>query len=423
MEPMNGRDGLRPNIAVRLDWMVRAAQRLIAIPSPNPPLDTRAVAAEAAAMVREVAPAATIEVIELAEGVTNVVAVLRGKAPGRRVVFSGHLDTYPLLEDLPWTVDPLAGELRDGRLYGRGACDMKGGIAASLVAFAALADTRDQWVGEVVLALAGDEESMGTLGTRWLLENRPEVSGDATLIADVGSPEVIRFGEKGFLWFEVEAEGKAAHGAHVHRGVNAAERLMGALSAILGLRGMTVATPPAIAAAIQRAAFVSERLAGAGESEVLQSVTVNIGVIEAGTSPNLVPASARARGDIRLPIGISCAEAEAYLQLALDALPGISWRVLRRSEPDYTDPEHEIVQRLAAAVAEVRGSVPAVNMRVGGSDARLFRAQQLPTVVYGPTPFGMGGADEYVLVDDLAEVAAVYALAAWDLLGIQPNLS
>jgi acetylornithine deacetylase/succinyl-diaminopimelate desuccinylase-like protein len=71
------------------------------------------------------------------------------------------------------------------------------------------------------------------------------------------------------------------------------------------------------------------------------------------------------------------------------------------------------VQRVAAAAIEVRGTAPALNMRVGGSDARLFRADGLPTVVYGPTPFGLGGADEYVLVEELVVVAEVYALAAW----------
>lgn len=413
---MSDRDRLRSGVVERRAWMVEAARRLIAVPSPNPPLDTSAVAAEAARLVREAVPAATLEVIELAEGVTNLVAILRGREAGRRVVLSGHLDTYPVLEDLPWSVDPLGGELRDGRLYGRGACDMKGGIAASMAAFAALAQARDAWAGEVVLALAGDEESMGALGTRWLLDNRPALRGEAILIADVGSPEVLRFGEKGFLWFEVEATGKAAHGAHVHRGVNAAERLLSALSAITTLRDVAVPTPPAIAEAITRAAPISERLAGAGESQVLRAITVNIGMIEAGISPNLVPASARARGDIRLPVGISCVEAERLLHQALDALPGISWRVLRRSEPSHTDPSHEVVRRVVQAAAEVRGTAPAINMRVGGSDARLFRADGLPTVVYGPTPFGMGGADEYVLVDELAVVAETYALAVWDLL-------
>jgi acetylornithine deacetylase/succinyl-diaminopimelate desuccinylase-like protein len=413
---MSGRNALLPAVRARGDWMLRAAQRLIAVPSPNPPLDTRAVAAEAAALVKEAVPDIAVEVIVLEHGVTNLLAVLRGRAPGRRVVFSGHLDTYPLLEELPWTVDPLGGLMRDGRIYGRGAADMKGGIAAAMTAFAALAECRQDWAGEVVLALAGDEESMGALGTRWLLDNRPAMRGDAVLIADVGSPDVLRFGEKGFLWFEVEAAGKPAHGAHVHLGVNAAERLLRALDAVLGLRGLPVPTPPAVAAAIARAAPISERLSGAGESEVLQSVTVNIGQIEAGPSPNLVPARAWARGDIRLPVGVPCAAAEAFLHAALDPLPGIAWRVLRRAEPAFTEPSHAVVQAVARAAAEVRGAAPAVNMRVGGSDARLFRAEGLPTVVYGPTPFGMGGPDESVLIADLAAVAEVHALAAWEML-------
>lgn len=410
------RRALRAAVAAREPAMVAWAQRLIRVPSPNPPLDTAAVARAAAALVREAAPGCEPELVETGEGVTNLLAALRGNGPGPRVVLSGHLDTYPILQDLPWTVDPLGGELRDGRLFGRGSCDMKGGIAAMLAAFAALAERRDAWPGELVLALAGDEESMGALGTAWLLENRPQARGDATLVADVGSPEVVRFGEKGFLWFEVEATGQAAHGAHVHRGVNAAERLMEALAEVLRLRDLPVPTPPEVAEAIRRAAPVSEPLGGAGESRVLQSVTVNIGTLEAGTSPNLVPAFARARGDIRLPVGLSCAEAEGFLRRALDARPGVSWRVLRRAEPSRTDPSHPAVRAVARAAAEVLGRPVAVNMRVGGSDARLFRAAGLPCVVYGPTPFGLGGADEHALVAELAAVAEVHALAAFDLL-------
>lgn len=411
-----GRAGLLARVAARREWLVQAARRLIATPSPNPPLDTRAVAAQAAALIREAVPDCALEVIETGEDVVNLLAVVRGRAPGRRVVFSGHLDTYPILEHLPWTVGPLDGLVRDGRIFGRGACDMKGGIAAALVAFAALAACRDEWAGELVLALAGDEESMGVRGTRWLLDHRPITRGNATLIADVGSPEVLRFGEKGFLWFEVEAAGRPAHGAHVHLGVNAVERLLDALRAVIRLRELAVTAPPAILDAIALAAPVSQRLAGAGESDVLRTVTVNIGVIEGGTSPNLVPAAARARGDVRLPVGVSCGDAEAFLHGALDAMPGITWRVLRRAEPSHTPPSHAVVRLTARAAAEVRGSAPAINMRVGGSDARLFRADGLPTVVYGPTPFGMGGADEFVLIEELVVVSGVHALAAWNIL-------
>ena len=166
---------------------------------------------------------------------------------------------------------------------------------------------------------------------------------------------MLRFGEKGFLWIEVEATGTAAHGAHVHLGQNAIDRLRAALDVVAALRDLPVAAPPAVTAAIAAAAAISEPLAGAGEARVLGSVTVNIGRIEGGTAPNLVPASARAACDIRLPVGVTAAQVEAALAAGLDALPGIAWRVLRRFEPNHTDPAADIVRLAHAAAEEVLG--------------------------------------------------------------------
>ncbi|MFZ4409096.1 MAG: M20/M25/M40 family metallo-hydrolase [Paracraurococcus sp.] len=396
--------------------VVALTQALVAVPSPNPPGDTGACAAAAAALIRAAVPGVEVALHATSDSVTNLVARVHGHAPGRRLVFNGHLDTYPVNEALPWTVPPLGGLLRDGRLYGRGTADMKGGIAASILALALLAEHPALWRGEAVLTLAGDEESMGPLGTKWLMDNVPHAMGDAVIIGDAGSPRVLRFGEKGFLWVDIEATGRASHGAHVHLGVNALDRLCAALDAVRGLRALVPEAPAGVTAAIAAAKPVSEALAGAGEAAVLGSVTVNIGRIEGGTSTNLVPASARAGIDIRLPVGVSCTVAEAALDAALGGREGITWQVLRRFEPNHTDPSHEIVRRTAAAAAEVLGTPCAVNMRVGGSDARWFRLAGLPTVVYGPTPHNMGGADEYVLVEELRQVALVHALAALDFL-------
>jgi len=392
--------------------LVAWTRRLVAVASPNPPGDTRAIAAEAAALIAAVVPGAEVTLHAPAGTVTNLVARVRGAAPGRRLIFNGHLDTYPINEALPWSVPPLAGVLRDGKLFGRGVADMKGGIAASIAALAVLAAEPARWRGEAVLTLAGDEESMGPLGTKWLMDHVPHATGDAVIIGDAGSPRVLRFGEKGFLWVEVEAAGRAAHGAHVHLGENALDRLCAALDAVRGLRTLRPDAPAAVTAAIAAARPISEALAGSGEAAVLGSVTVNIGRIAGGTSTNLVPASARAGVDIRLPVGVSCATAEAALAAALAGREGIGYQVLRRFEPNHTDPAAEIVRCVATAARGVLGADCAVNMRVGGSDARWFRMAGLPTVVYGPTPFNMGGADEHVLVAELTEVAQVHAAAA-----------
>lgn len=398
----------------RVDQVIDLALPLIATPSPNPDGDTRAVAALAADLIKTHVAGAEIELHHGSAEIVNVVARIRGSGPGRRVVFNGHLDTYPIGRSEQWSVNP-AGETRNGRLYGRGAADMKGGIAASIVAMAALAEQREHWGGEAVLTLAGDEESMGPLGTKLLLDQVSHATGDATIIGDAGSPMVARFGEKGFMWIEISAEGKASHGAHVHLGINAMDRLRVALDRVSALRDLPVAMPDHVRSAIATAKAISEPLCGTGEADVLSSVTVNIGIVSGGTSPNLVPSSAEAAVDIRLPVGVTAEAVLAHLRQSLD-LPGISWRVLRCFEPSFTDPTGELVRCCAAAATEIMGTAPAVNMRVGGSDSRWFRMAGLPTIVYGPTPYNMGAPDEYAEIFELGIVSRVHALTAFDLL-------
>ncbi len=224
--------------------------------------------------------ASRVEIVEPAPRVKSLIGRIKATRPGRRLIFNGHLDTFPILEELPWTVPPLGGVLKDGKLFGRGVSDMKGGLACSLLAATLLAEHRDAWAGEIVLTLAGDEENMGSLGTGWMLEHRPHTKGDANICGDVGSPRVVRFGEKGLMWVEVEATGSPAHGAHVHRGTNAIDRLRGALDRLKNLEALPFRAPPVVTQAIAKARQVSESLSGAGESETLQRVTVNIGTIE-----------------------------------------------------------------------------------------------------------------------------------------------
>jgi len=415
--------GLRKDLAHRveasLDRLIATTQRLVAVASPNPPSDTFDVAQVAEALLREI-PGIEIERVEPESRVVSLIGRIRGSRPGRRLIFNGHLDTFPLLENLPWTVPPLGGLLKDGKLYGRGVCDMKGGIACSLLAALLLAEHRDAWAGEIVLTLAGDEENMGSLGSGYLLQHFPHAAGDANICGDVGSPKVVRFGEKGLMWVEVEATGSPAHGAHVHKGTNAIDRLRAALDRLKDLEDVPFQAPPIVTQAIAGAKPISEPLSGAGESETLQRVTVNIGTIEGGTSPNLVPTHAIARADIRLPVGITTDVLSRQLDEWLAPLEGVSWKAIRRFEPSFTEPGHEIVTRTARVAAEVLGETPAVNMRVGGSDSRWYRMFDVPTVVLGLTPFNMGGPDEYVLVDELLAVAKIHTLVAYDFLSTEP---
>jgi succinyl-diaminopimelate desuccinylase len=402
-------------VGARRDDLVAAARRLVAAASPNPPGDVVAAAAVAHELLEGIS-GIEIRRFVTAPGIVNLVAAIRSDRPGKRLIFNGHLDTFPIGEDLGWTVPPLGGTLVDGRLYGRGVSDMKGGIAASLLAASVLAAHRELWSGEIVITLAGDEETMGALGTRWLLENAPDSKGDAMICGDVGSPMVVRFGEKGLVWIEIEARGQPAHGAHVHKGINAIDRLRAALDVVKRLEALPVAAPAEVTRAIREAASISEPLSGSGESDTLQRLTVNIGTISGGVSPNLVPARAQAAADIRLPVGLTLEAVEAALHDGLDGLEGVSWRIIQKYPPSVTAPDHAIVRATIAAASMVLGQAPVANMRVGASDARLYRMFGVPSVVFGCTPFGMGGPDEYVLVDELVAVAQVHALTALSFL-------
>ena len=417
---MTARARLAARLAETRDRLFETTARLVRTPSANPPGDTTEIAAVCAELLSGIDGVEVSRHMKAAP-VDNLVAVLRGSAPGRRLVFNGHLDTYPAGDPSSWTGDPLSGEVRDGRIYGRGVSDMKGGIACSMLAFALMAECRGHWGGEIALTLAGDEETMGTDGTAHLIETVPEASGDAVICGDAGSPRVLRFGEKGLLWISVTATGAPAHGAHVHLGRNAVEVLIEALDRLRALAGLEVAAPPEVARAVARAARVSEAVSGPGETAALGAVTVNIGTVEGGRAQNLVADRARARLDLRIPAGLAAAALEAEVAAALAGLDGVAVEVQRRYDPSWTDPGHEIVRLAAVNAAEALGEAPAVTMRIGASDCRLYRAAGMPAVVCGPTPHNMGAGDEYVLLSDLEAVAAVHTLTAFDYLARDPG--
>ncbi len=409
------RSFLRRRIAERAGDLVELTAALVRTPSPNPPGDTTEVASLAADWLASIEGAVVSR--HTAEApIVNVVARLGGGRPGRRLAFNGHLDTYPVGSAEGWDADPYSGLVENGRLYGRGVSDMKAGIASSMIALAALAECRGEWGGEAVLTLAGDEETMGVRGTQYLLDTVPEARGDAMISGDAGSPRVLRFGEKGMLWLDVSARGRAAHGAHVHLGRNAIEMLMEALARLAKLGAIEIDAPAETAAAVAAAAPVSESVSGAGESEILGRVTVNIGTVSGGRAHNLVADRADARLDIRIPPGLTVAALEQRVAAALAPLDGVAFTVLRRYEPTVTDPDHEIVRICVDNAAGVLGEPAVANMRIGASDARLYRLAGVPSVVCGLTPHNMGGANEYVLTDEVAAVAVIHALSAFDFL-------
>ncbi len=144
--------------------------QLLAIASENPPGDTTLLAQEVSTILQSV-PGIDVELVSAVHPIAHVVAVIHGRAPGRRLVFNGHLDTFEIGDSSAWSASPY-GELKVGRIYGRGSADMKGGLAAQIYAALRLAEFRNCWQGELSLILTGDEETAGPHGTQYLLETR-----------------------------------------------------------------------------------------------------------------------------------------------------------------------------------------------------------------------------------------------------------
>jgi succinyl-diaminopimelate desuccinylase len=391
------------------------ARALLACRSETPPGDTRAMADEAARLIADV-QAVEIERYRSAPHIANLVMRARGRGPGRRLVFNGHMDTFPLVDAERWTADP-AGEERARRIYlWSGRVGHEGGSGSILFALGHLARHREGWTGEVVATFVGDEETMGELGSQFLLDTVPHAKGDAMISADAGSLRVLRFGEKGMIWLSLRARGRSAHAAHVHRGDSAIDKLLAAIEQLRRLRHFPIVAPDLVLQAIDAASPVSEPLSGAGESDVLKFITVTISTIRGGRLPNLVADTAEATADIHLPVGVTVAEVESEIARLVASNQGVEIKIQRRHEPSWTSPDHEIICLLANNCTALLGAPPAKNMRCGASDARLYRRAGIPSVVYGLTPHNMGSADEYVDIDELMSLGEILALTAFDYL-------
>jgi len=408
------REAFRDRLLQCSDEAEEILLRLLAISSENPPGDTTALAHEIGSVLSSV-PGIEIELVTAVEPIVNVAAVIRGSGPGRRLVFNGHLDTFENGYLSAWSTSPF-GERTPDSIYGRGAADMKGGLAAQIFAARRLAEAREHWQGELVLILTGDEESAGPHGTQFLLETNDLATGDAMMCADAGSPQVLRFGEKGVLWLTIEARGKGGHGAHAHLTTSAVDRLIDAMASLRTIATMPLEATPEIDAAIDDAAAVSEQHSGAGETQTLKSITVNFGTIRGGTTRNIVADHAEATADIRLPAGASLERVNAEIAARLEGLPGISYRIDSQTQPSVTDPNEEIVARSVAVCSDVIGHQAVATMRVGASDSPHFRERAIPSVVCGLTPFNMGAPDEHILIEELRQLAQIYALTGFDYL-------
>ena len=372
-------------------YTTRVLQDLVRINSVNPILDPSAPGErEIAQFVGAAMDAIGAEVHypEPKHGRVSVVALLRGSRPGRSLMFNAHADTV----GVAGMDAPFSGEIRDGRIYGRGAFDMKGGLAAMMGAVKALADAGRPHGGEILLAAVADEE-YASLGTEDLLQRyRP----DAAIVTEPTALDIC-LAHKGFAWFEVTTRGRAAHGSRFDLGVDANMRMGRVLADLDALEQGLRARPP-------------HRLLG--------PPSLHAATLAGGSGLSTYAASCRLQIERRTVPGESRGAVTDEIrqllrrQVTRDPSFEADLEVLLVREPFEVAEDAAIVRALTGASTAVLGHRPAYVGQTPWMDAALLAGAGAETVVMGATGAGAHANEEWVALASVHQLAQCLAEAA-----------
>jgi acetylornithine deacetylase len=341
---------------------------------------------------------------EMARASLPIVVGRAGATGGPRIVLSGHLDVVPPGDPDTWTMDPWGGGIRDGSMYGRGACDMKGGVASILGAIRALRTAGDLegLHGQLIVALVPSEEDGGQ-GT--LAAIRAGVTGDYAVITEPSDLDVV-VAHAGAITFRLTVPGRAAHASRRREGVSALDKLW----------------------VLARALEIDEAERNAAETDPLMTVLglpypTIIGIVRGGDWASTVLDRVTADGRYGVRLGQTEADAEAELRACIAAACAAD--PFLRDHPATVEitggrfgsvrvpSDHPLPVGLAETIEAVTGRRPALLGEPYGADMRLFvNVGETACVIFGPGNVNVAhSADEHVPLDQVEACAAV--LAAW----------
>jgi acetylornithine deacetylase len=398
--------------------LLRFAAELVATPSPNLPGDERAVVQVILAQLARLGlPGAEIAAKEPHR--PNVIVRLPGQRPGRTLMLCGHSDTKPPGDLAQWQTDPFQPVFREGKLYGLGATDMKGAVAAMIYATAALRQCGSALTGDLLLVINADEERSMKFGSEFLATEYG-LRADAALLGEpsgIAGPEFefLHLLSRGVACFKVRVHGTQMHSSLSDRlpSVNANVKLAEVLTRM------------------NRALHLTFR-----PHALCSAPTVNLGVkIEGGVGYGVYPGIAEFQADIRTLPGMTRPQLQADLEQCLAAIrrddPALRV-MLEFEEPplDWIPPtevpaDHPLVQALLQAAEQVLGRRPQLTAFPGGTDAAKFQAVAgIPTIPsFGPGWLNLAHApNECVGTEALVQAAKMYALAAQTYLSAEPLL-
>jgi acetylornithine deacetylase len=391
-QPEHLKMGIKPD----LHYLTQTLIDLVQINSANPGLwADGAGEAEIAKYLGQVMRPLGMEVHldEVAPQRYNAVGMLKGTGGGRTLMWNGHLDTV----GPNGMSQPFKAQVQDGKLYGRGSQDMKGSLAAMLSSLRALQEAEIRLKGDIILAGVADEE-LASQGTEHLLRH---YNADAAIVTE---PTELRLclAHRGFIAYEVETTGRAAHGSRYDEGIDAIIHMGRFLAGLDGLEQWLRQRSP---------------------HPLVGPPSLHASIIQGGTEYSTYPAHCRLELERRTCPGETIASATAELQIILDQLADADpkFRATLRSTlsrpPFEVNQDAAIVQSTAKALSRQTGNAA----RPGGvpfwTDAALLAEAGIPTVLLGPTGHGLHSAEEWVDLQSCLDLAEILASTAIDFCG------
>lgn len=380
-----------------IGYAVDLTRKLIQIKSVNPPGNE----AEAAYIVGEELEKLGFKVnyIEAAPKRINVVAVLEGSKSGRSLIFNGHLDVVPPGSIDAWIFDPFEGVISNGKIYGRGACDMKGAIASIIASAKSIVDSNMNFNGKYIVHAVADEETGGKYGTGFLI-SKGFGFADSAIICE---PSVwnniigLRPAVRGACWIQLETIGKAAHASNPSEGINA---VLSMAEILLALEKFKFKCLP---------------------HKYLPEPTISPGtVIHGGIKTNVIPDRCTADVDIRIVPGLNENDVLKQLKELLEQLKikrpsiNVNIKVLNYIPPAEIPEDSEILKCAINAVKFAVGMEVLLKGGYGSNDSHFYSSIGVPTICgFGPGDHVTGnahGPNENISIDMLASFIGIYSL-------------
>ncbi len=342
---------------------------------------------------------------------------------GFRVVLNGHVDVVPVGDLSGWDFDPFGGIVTEDKILGRGASDMKCGLAILLFVMGLLKQADAPLKGDIRLHVVSDEEIAGK-GTAWLCRNGYADGADAVIIGEPTGHDNIEIGQKGILHLTLVAKGTPGHGATAnYKGDSAILKLAALLPHIQELTEIPGHYPDSEAIALRNSRIIAEGTLHTPEAaNLIDHVATNVGLISGGTKVNQVPDHAEAVVDVRMPYGTDHQQiVDKVNQIITESgVQGVTAEYDWIAEGNYTNYDSLLVASFKKNIEAVRGKECLPAYQWASSDAKHYRDLGCPTIQFGPANNeGIHGYNEDVDILDVVNAAQIYMLSLCDMLGIE----